>query len=333
MANVKALMADAAKRFGKNGLFLLGDGEEMLLIERQSTGILTLDAMLGGGIPLGKIIQISGPEGAGKTSLSLQMSKKALEDFPDKLIVFIDAEGGNSYEFLADTYGLDLERTIYKRVMPEDSAQDVLDLLEWYASRPEIALVILDSYPCLVSDQDSNKDLKDGFRDDRPALISRCFRRLTRRPSNSCPVVIINQLRVNQNAQNNSDPWMEPGGMAMRHYPSLHLRIFAIGTVKDGEVVVGTKHKILSKKARFSIPRRSCEFHIDYEVGIDTARSLVDYAVVQEKIKKSGAWYLWGEEKYHGMNALLEVLRADKSLQTKLLESLDFSAAGCSEAE
>lgn len=321
-----ALLEQLQKRFGKDGLFLLEDGEDSLHVEKVPTGVRTLDAMLGGGLPKGKIIEISGQEGVGKTSLCLQISRHFQEVTSEGYVVYIDVEGGNSYEFLADTYGLDPKRTIYKRVQANDTAQQVLDFLESVANEDEVILVILDSLASLVSEQDGSKDLSDGFRDDRPQLYARCLRRLSRRPNTSCPVVIINQLRVKQNAQPGEDPWYETGGQALKYYPSLRMRLFNIGRMKDAQdVIVGFKVKCLAHKARYSLPRRSAEYVIDYEEGVDTSRALLDLAIQQEVVKKKGAWLEWGEQKYQGMAALLKVLREDDALLTKLENQLIFT--------
>jgi recombination protein RecA len=321
-----ALLETLQKKFGKTGLFLLKDGEEFLTIEKVPTGIRTLDSMLGGGLPLGRIVEISGPEGVGKTSLSLQIARAYQEAMPDKKIVFIDVEGGNTQEFVAETYGLDTHMTIYKRAQAGDTAEILLSMIEECASSDEVSLVILDSLASLVSEQDGDKGLPDGFRDNRPQLYSRFLRRLTRRPATAATVILLNQLRMKQNAQPNEDPWYETGGMGLRYYPSLRVRLFHAGRVKNGaEENIGFKVRALVHKARYSTPRRSCSWIIDFVEGLDTTRAILDMAIERGLVVRKGSWFNYGDQKWQGLEAVLVDMRASDKLLTDMESKLVFS--------
>lgn len=314
-----ALIDQLQKKFGKDGLFLLEDGENLLSIEKVPTGIRTLDQMLGGGMPLGRIVELSGQEGIGKTSLSLSLCRAYQDAFPDKSVVFIDVEGGNTFDFIVDTYHLDRKRTIYKRVGADDTAERVLDFLETCANAEEVSLVVLDSLASLVSEQDGSKDLNDGFRDNRPQLYSRALRRLTRRPVTSATVVLLNQLRMKQNATPYEDQYYETGGLGIRYYCSLRLRLFHGGTLRDStDQIQGFMVRASVNKSRYSLPKQSCKYAIDFVEGIDLARAALDTALAAKIIQKSGSWFTLYEKRYQGQNAVLEDLRSNQELLLRL---------------
>lgn len=230
-----------------------------------------------GGLPIGKITELSGLEGTGKTSLALQWCAQAQRLNPTKYAAYIDAENSLDNAFAAEKYGVDLSRFVY---IPQDAttncAENLLDMLVDIANDPNCAIVVLDSVGSLLTETNRDKSHGEGMRDTLPALLSRTIKKVgyARKPG-LCPILLLNQLRVSQNAGPGSDPWYTPGGMATRHGPHLRLRIQRIGQIKEGEEVVGFECVLRVMKGRTVKARTMAKFCVDYTHGIDSVRSAV----------------------------------------------------------
>lgn len=321
-----ALLASFTKRYGKGCASTLGDADIELVT--MPFGIPALDRMLKGGVPVGRITEIAGPEGAGKTSLALWMCRYTLEHNPSKYVVYIDAENAVDKEFAMTKYGLAPfeSRFVY---VPQDATQPaevLLDMLLEAANNPLCALVVLDSIGGLMTAQNAEKSLKDGYRDTLPNLLSRQVKKIGAREQDSCPVVLLNQLRYKMNAQMNEDPWMSPGGMSMRHAPQLRLRIRPMKAIYkgsgDNQVRVGFECAVVVEKGRNVKKKAMTSFAVDYEIGIDSTRGAVDQAIKDGLIIKRGSMYDLLGESYKGKEALLDALRANPKLFNDLLDNL-----------
>ena len=316
------VLAAFAKKYGKESVCLMS--ELNIKVETLPTGDPSIDKLLNGGLPIGKVIELSGLEGTGKTSLALKCAQSAQEHFPDKIVAYIDAENSLDNAFAAEKYGVDLSRFLY---IPQDAtniAERLLDMLEDLAKNPDVSLVILDSIGSLLTAQNRDKSHEEGQRDTLPGLLQRTMKKVgyARKPG-LAPVLMLNQLRVDQKASGPYvDPYYSPGGMAVRHGPHLRLRLVRKGQLKEGESVVGFEVMMKVLKGRTVVPRAVAVFAVDYVHGIDSVRSAADIAVKQGVIQQRGSIYDLFGQSYKGRSALLDAIRQDRSIFNDLLDNI-----------
>ncbi len=320
-ASVDALIKEYQKKYGEDAIFNLGDSEDSLKVERQTTGISTLDAMLNGGLPKGKVIEISGKPGSGKTSLGLCMAAAAQRSNPDKVVVYFDIENSIDDQIAKSTYKLDLKRTKMVRTGGQNlDAEKICDMVAELACCDDVALVIMDSIAAMPTEQETKKDLTEGFRDNKPILLGRLFKRLTSRKMTSCPVVMMNQLRTVQNASPGMDPYYSPGGNSVEFYTSLRMRLSRFKSVENGFFV---QAKV--QKTRYSRPKSVCQWYLDFSAGIDPIQAVFVLAEQQGAILRRGATYTLFDQTYKGKEAVMDALRSTPALLKELDDQLDYS--------
>lgn len=313
-------LARLAKEYGKQSVRLFSDAP--IEVKYQRTGVPSIDRHLKGGLPLGKVTELSGVEGVGKTSLSLHVCRQALQDNQTKFVAYIDAETSLDTAFVAEKYGIDPERFLHIPQDTTNTAERLLDILMDLSNDPMCALVVVDSIGSLLTAPNAANSHETGQRDTLPALLQRTFKKLTARSLDSCPILMLNQLRVTQGAGPGADPYYTPGGMAMRHGPFLRLRLQRNKQIKEGETVVGFEVVMVVDKGR-TVPRKSrSQFAIDYAVGVDSARTAIESGVEQGVIIKRGSMYDLFGETYKGKAPLLDALRKDEKLLDDLLANL-----------
>jgi recombination protein RecA len=316
------ILASFAKKFGKESACLMSDIH--ITVPTLSSGDPSIDRLLNGGLPIGKITELSGLEGTGKTSLALQWCAQAQRANPDKYVAYLDAENSLDNDFAAKKYGVDLTRFVYIPQNADNIAEILLDMLVEISHDPNCALVVLDSVGSLLTAQNRDKSHAEGQRDTLPALLQRTIKKggYARQPG-LCPILLLNQLRVTQGGGPGQDPWYTPGGMATRHGPHLRLRIQRIGQIKEGETVVGFECALRVMKGRTVAARSLAKYAVDYLHGIDSVRSAVDVGEKQGVIQKRGSMYDLFGETYKGKGALYAKLREDRQMLNDLLDNLN----------
>lgn len=298
-------------------------GDYDLSVRKVPTGIWTLDDTLAGGIPMGKVIEIHGGGGSGKTSLACLISAAFQREFPDKSVVYIDAESALD-EFLAiEMYGLDPERTLLSRPDIDNTAEILMDQLVDAAMNPGVSLVILDSVAGLVTDAEMKKKAGDLTVAATASLMARTVKKLcSRQDPNAAPVIFLNQIR---HAIGNSGI-TTPGGSSMEFYPSLRLRLRRGDPVKDGEEEIGFSCRCQVMKARYSRNRLVTGWSVIYgPEGISTLRSIVTVAMAQKLIVQNSSWFsIAGQDgkKWQGMEKMLDAIREDPELQQFIIDNL-----------
>ena len=287
---VDLAVAQIEKQFGKGSIMRLGEGQK-INVETISTGSLSLDLALGGGIPKGRIVEIYGPESSGKTTLALHTVAEVQKR--GGLAAFVDAEHALDPEYAA-RIGVKLDDLL---ISQPDTGEQALEITETLVRSNAVDIVIVDSVAALVPRAEIEGDMGDSHMGLQARLMSQALRKLTGVISKSkVTVIFINQLRMKIGVMF-GNPETTAGGQALKYYASVRLDIRRTETLKDGDRMIGNHVKVKVVKNKIAAPFRIAEFDIMYNEGISAAGDIIDLAVKHELIKKSGAWYEYEGEK------------------------------------
>jgi recombination protein RecA len=286
-----AALSQIERQFGKGSMMRLGDTEREA-IPAISTGSLGLDIALGiGGLPRGRICEIYGPESSGKTTLTLQVIAEAQK--AGGSCAFIDAEHALD-PIYAGNLGVDVENLL---VSQPDTGEQALEICDMVVRSGALDVVVIDSVAALTPKAEIEGDMGDTHMGLQARLMSQALRKMTANIKNSNTLVIfINQIRMKIGVMFGS-PETTTGGNALKFYSSVRLDIRRIGSIKDGDEVVGNETRVKVVKNKVAPPFRQTEFQIMYGHGIHHLGEIIDLGVKQGLIEKSGAWYAYKGEK------------------------------------
>ncbi len=283
------------KQYGKGAIMRLGDQGGVAQIEAISTGSLALNAALGiGGLPRGRIVEIAGPEGAGKTMLTLHAVREAQKK--GGTAAFIDAEHALDVSF-AKRIGVDTENLI---ISQPDSGEQALEIVDTLVRSGAFDIIVVDSVAALVPQAELEGDMGDSHMGLHARLMSQALRKLTGsiNRSHTC-LIFINQLRMKIGVMFGS-PETTTGGRALPFYASVRLDIRRIARVKDGDVDIGNRTRVKVIKNKVAPPFREAEFDLIFhgdQIGISWEGDLVDIGVEKGLVDKSGAWFSYNGER------------------------------------
>jgi len=282
---VEAALANIEKRFGKGSIMRLGE-REVSDIPAISTTSLSLDAAVGvGGVPRGRIVEIYGPESSGKTTLALHIVAEAQK--AGGVAAYIDAEHAMDADY-AGKLGVDIDQLL---ISQPDSGEQALEIAEALVRSNGVDVIVVDSVAALVPRAELDGEMGDSLPGLQARLMSQALRKLTAivAQSNTC-FIFINQIREKIGVMF-GNPETTTGGRALKFYSSLRLDIRRIGAIKDGDRIVGNRTKVKVAKNKVAPPFRECEFDIMYGEGISREGDLLDLAVINRAVEKSGAWF------------------------------------------
>ncbi|NEW59833.1 recombinase RecA [Sulfurovum sp. bin170] len=308
-------MKQIDKNFGKGTIIRLGD-KDIEPLESISTGSLGLDMALGiGGVPVGRVIEIYGPESSGKTTLALHIIASAQAD--DKVCAFIDAEHALDVLY-AKNLGVDVENLL---VSQPDFGEQALDVLETLARSGAVDVIVVDSVAALTPKAEIEGEMGDQQVGLQARLMSKALRKLTAvLHKTNTTVIFINQLRMKIGMMGYGSPEVTTGGNALKFYASVRIDIRRIATLKQGESQIGNRVRAKVIKNKVAPPFRQAEFDIMFGEGISREGELVEYGVKLDIIDKSGAWFSYGEEK---LGQGKENVKAKFKEDTKLRDEIE----------
>ena len=280
------------RQFGKGSIMRLGDGPEMGPIPTFSTGSVSLDAALGtGGLPRGRIVEIFGPESSGKTTVALHAAAQAQKR--GGVSAFIDAEHALD-PIYAKALGVQTDNLL---VSQPDTGEQALEIAEILTSSGGVDLIVIDSVAALVPRAELEGEMGDHHVGLQARLMSQALRKLTGvvHKSMAC-FIFINQIRIKIGVMF-GNPETTSGGNALKFYASVRLDIRRVASIKEGDVNVGNRTRVRVVKNKLSPPFRTAEFDIMFGAGISLEGDVLDLAVDQGVVAKTGAWYSFGDER------------------------------------
>ena len=287
---LNAALSQIEKQFGKNTVMRLGDNT-VQAVEAVSTGSLTLDIALGiGGLPKGRIVEIYGPESSGKTTLTLHAIAEIQKQ--GGTAAFIDAEHALDPAY-AKKLGVDTENLL---VAQPDNGEQALEICETLVRSNAVDLIVVDSVAALVPQAEIDGDMGDSHMGLQARLMSQALRKLTGIINKSkATVIFINQIRMKIGVMF-GNPETTTGGNALKFYASVRADIRRISQIKQGDDIIGNRTKVKIVKNKIAAPFRTAEFDIMYNEGISKTGDILDLAVENEVVAKSGAFYKYNDQ-------------------------------------
>ncbi|HSH47940.1 MAG TPA: recombinase RecA [Halomonas sp.] len=282
---LNAALSQIDRQFGKGTVMRLGDAPRVVM-PSVSTGSLGLDIALGiGGLPLGRVVEIFGPESSGKTTLTLSVIAQAQKQ--GKTCAFIDAEHALDPSY-AEKLGVNLDDLL---VSQPDTGEQALEICDMLVRSGGVDVIVIDSVAALTPRAEIEGEMGDAHVGLQARLMSQALRKITGNIKNAnCLVVFINQIRMKIGVMFGS-PETTTGGNALKFYSSVRLDIRRTGSVKQGDEVTGNETRVKVVKNKVAPPFRQAEFQILYGKGIYHAGEVIDLGVQCDLVGKSGAWY------------------------------------------
>jgi len=316
------------KSYGKGTVMKLGDSavEDMEVIP---SGSLTLDMALGvGGFPKGRVVEIYGPESSGKTTLAIH----AIAESQKKggIAAFIDAEHAFD-RFYAEKLGVDIENLF---ISQPDNGEQALEIADNLIRSGAIDLIVIDSVAALTPRAEIEGEMGDSQVGLQARLMSKALRKLTGTISKTgACCIFINQLREKIGVMF-GNPETTTGGNALKFYSSIRLDIRRSSQIKEGDEVIGNRTKVKVVKNKVAPPFRKAEFDIMYGKGISRSGEVLDLAVQEGLVKKSGSWFSYGETRLgQGRDAVKSLLEDNHELMEELADQLMAKSTGVKGAD
>lgn len=316
---VKALglaLETIEKQFGKGAIMKLGEAHTGN-VESTSSGALSLDIALGGGIPKGRVMEIYGPESSGKTTLTLHAIAEVQR--AGGTAAFIDAEHALDPAY-AKRIGVDVENLLLSQ---PDNGEQALEIVETLVRSNAVDLIVVDSVAALVPRAEIEGEMGDSHMGLQARLMSQALRKLTGVISRSkATVIFINQIRMKIGVMF-GNPETTTGGNALKFYASVRMDIRRIGQIKQGDEIIGNRTRVKVVKNKLAPPFRQAEFDIMYNKGISTSGDVLDLASERGIVEKSGAWYAYNDAKIgQGREATKTYLEENPKIMAEITQKV-----------
>ncbi|EGQ7815447.1 recombinase RecA [Vibrio parahaemolyticus] len=316
-----AALGQIEKQFGKGSIMKLGDNRAMD-VETISTGSLSLDIALGaGGLPMGRIVEIFGPESSGKTTLTLEVIAAAQKQ--GKTCAFIDAEHALD-PIYAQKLGVNIDELL---VSQPDTGEQALEICDALARSGAVDVIVVDSVAALTPKAEIEGEMGDSHMGLQARLLSQSMRKMTGNlKASNCMCIFINQIRMKIGVMF-GNPETTTGGNALKFYASVRLDIRRTGAIKEGDEVVGNETRIKVVKNKIAAPFKEANTQILYGKGFNRYGELVDLGVKHKLVEKAGAWYSYqgdkiGQGKANACKFIEENSHISQELEAKLRELL-----------
>jgi len=315
-------LSQIEKQFGKGAVMRMGDAGVIRDVEVVSTGSLGLDIALGvGGLPLGRIVEIYGPESSGKTTLTLQVAAEIQKK--GGIAAFVDAEHALDRKY-AEKLGVDINNLLLSQPNNGEEALEITDML---VRSGAVDLVVVDSVAALTPKAEIEGDMGDSHMGLHARLMSQALRKLTANIKRSNTLVIfINQIRMKIGVVFGS-PETTTGGNALKFYASVRLDIRRIGSIKRGDEIIGNETRVKVLKNKVAPPFKEAVFDILYNEGISRESEIITLGADSGIIDKAGAWYSYngeriGQGKENVRNYLREHPQMTEAIEKQIREKL-----------
>lgn len=308
---LKKTLGEIHKIYGEGSAMVLGN-TALPKIARLSSGILPLDVILGGGYPVGRIVELYGPEGAGKTTICLKAIASAQQE--DGICAFIDAEHALDLEY-AKVLGVNVDELV---VSQPDNGEMALEILEKFIRSGVFKLVVVDSVAALVPKAEIDGEMGDAHIGLHARLMSQAMRKLVGITNQSkCIVIFTNQIREKVGVMY-GNPEVTTGGRALKYYASIRLDIRKKEAIKNKTEIIGHTVKLKTAKNRVFPPFKETTFNIIYGKGPDEDGCIIDIAIKSELVDKAGSWFTYNGERFHGQELLETYLHNNPDLYEAL---------------
>ncbi len=312
------------KSYGKGAIMKLGEAAAQREIGFIPTGALPLDLALGvGGLPRGRVVEIYGPESAGKTTLALHVVAEAQR--AGGVAAFVDAEHALD-PIYASRIGVNIDELL---ISQPDTGEQALEIVEVLVRSGAVDVIVIDSVAALVPKAEIEGEMGDSHVGLQARLMSQALRKLTAAISKSnCTVIFLNQLREKVGIMF-GNPETQPGGRALKFYSSVRLDIRKVETIKSGLDSIGARAKVKVVKNKVAPPFRTAEFDILFNEGISREGALIDAAVEFGIVEKSGTWMSYGDMRLgQGRENVRNFLRENPTLAGEIETAVRAKAAG-----
>jgi recombination protein RecA len=308
--SLEAALSQIQKQYGEGAVMRLGQEPTKLAVSVIPTGALALDIALGvGGLPRGRIVELYGQEGSGKTTLTLHLLAEAQK--MGGTAAFIDAEHAFARDY-AEHLGVDLDNLL---ISQPDTGEQALEICDALVRSGAVDVVVIDSVAALVPQAELDGDMGDSHVGLQARLMSQALRKLAGSVSNANAVVVfINQIREKIGVMF-GNPETTPGGRALKFWSSVRLEIRRMESIKRGTDIIGNRASIRVVKNKVAPPFRKCEFDIIFGEGVSRYGCILDEALALGIVEKSGSWFNYGDERLgQGRENVVEFLATDATL-------------------
>jgi len=316
---VKLAISAIDKKWGK-GQAIVSLTDKDASVKRCPSGSLALDIALGGGYPYGRIIEIFGPESSGKSTVVLTAMAQAQKQNPDKMVAYIDSEFAFD-PIYAENLGLDISPERFVFAQPEHG-EEVFDVVETFLKTGEFCFIAVDSVAAMIPRAELEGEIGESKMGLHARLMSQGMRKLVGLISKSdCILYFTNQLRDNIGVMY-GNPEVTTGGNALKFYASQRLDIRRVQTLKEGDTAYANNVRITVKKNKVAPPFTKCETTIEFGQGISLETEIVNLAIENGLIEKSGSWLTYGKLKLQGISSFVDLLKEDLTSKEELTNKL-----------